>query len=233
VKKIVTGPNGEVSYLQSTTFYRKRITCILKGSRSYALVESLNRLFFPKCPLAQFMAILAKFNLDINELSVEEEQAFIKHYELRIKKLRCSKIVNMEELDSKMEDLMRKLLPQEASPDEHQAACQAIKNYVSSKRSIDDTGPAPVALPPKKTTSSKLENIMNKLKARIDTEESENNNSSKEGGASESESSATNEAPSSTVKEPEESCTAPASPHEGPSDVADAMTHILNQVEAM
>ncbi|ELT97695.1 hypothetical protein CAPTEDRAFT_225615 [Capitella teleta] len=194
VKKTISLKDGGVSFLQSTTFHRKRITCIVKDGRGYALVESINRLFFPTCPLKTFIQGLSSLSLDINELTEEEEQAFIEHYELKIKKLRCSKIVNMDEIDLRMNNLRSLLEVEEESPHPppqsadsapiQQATCKAIKDFIGNKRPLpgDETPP-----PPKKKSLTskfgKLENIMNKLKkAKMDdvidgcSEESENNN---------------------------------------------------------
>ncbi len=93
--------------IQPADFHGRVISCLLgRNKRRLGLVEAISRVYFPKSALADFLHILqVVLQLPTYPLDVAEEAAFIEFYKLPTKRLKCRKVLDLEDLDQYMPQL--------------------------------------------------------------------------------------------------------------------------------
>ncbi|KAK2151770.1 hypothetical protein LSH36_352g03066 [Paralvinella palmiformis] len=94
--------------IKPVDFHGKKVSCLVKeGSRQqFALVEAISRVYFPYCDLDEFLHTISNvLQLSMYQLNRQEEQAFIQFYGLPTKMLKCTKVLNLQDLDPYMPHL--------------------------------------------------------------------------------------------------------------------------------
>ncbi|XP_013065562.2 uncharacterized protein LOC106054299 isoform X1 [Biomphalaria glabrata] len=83
----------------------KSISCLnvnfshRKGN--FCLVEAVSKLYFPTVPLAEFVKVLQTIlKVNLYECTAEEEAAFVQYYNLPVNKLKCNKIIRVDDLEN-------------------------------------------------------------------------------------------------------------------------------------
>ncbi|CAL1526445.1 unnamed protein product [Lymnaea stagnalis] len=105
----------------------KSISCLnVKSAHrtgSYCLVEAVSKLYFPTVPLAEFVKVL-QYVLKVNlyECTAEEEAAFVHYYNLPVSKLKCNKIIKVDDLENYFPQLNYMF-----------SKCQPDKGHLSAK----------------------------------------------------------------------------------------------------
>ncbi|RUS80474.1 hypothetical protein EGW08_011752, partial [Elysia chlorotica] len=82
----------------------KSISCLHIDTPSrrgrFCLVEAVSKLYFPAVPLQEFVKVLqAILKINLLECTPEEEAAFVQYYNLPVSKLKCNKIIAVDDLD--------------------------------------------------------------------------------------------------------------------------------------
>ncbi|XP_005094503.1 uncharacterized protein LOC101846802 [Aplysia californica] len=82
----------------------KSISCLQLNSGyrigNFCLVEAVSKLYFPSVPLVEFVKVIQMvLQIQLYECTDEEEAAFVQYYNLPVKKLKCNKIVRVDDLE--------------------------------------------------------------------------------------------------------------------------------------
>ncbi|KAH9524819.1 hypothetical protein Btru_027953 [Bulinus truncatus] len=68
---------------------------------NFCLVEAVSKLYFPTVPLAEFVKVLQTvLKVNLYECTAEEEAAFVQYYNLPVNKLKCNKIIRVDDLEN-------------------------------------------------------------------------------------------------------------------------------------
>ena len=100
-------------------FHGKKISCLFKSEtkQQFALIEAISRVYFPKCSLQEFIdAITNVLQISIYELNSAEEKAFIAFYGLPTKSLKCSKVLDLNDIELFMPQMEYMFKSDECSP---------------------------------------------------------------------------------------------------------------------
>lgn len=98
-------PRSLLDQIQPIDFHGKKISCLVKEetNQQFALIEAISRVYFPQCSLDEFINAIANvLQISIYQLNRDEEKAFITFYGLPTESLKCSKVLNLHELDQFM-----------------------------------------------------------------------------------------------------------------------------------
>lgn len=127
----------------------------------FCLVEAVSKLYFPTVPLAEFLKVLHEvLKVNLHECTSEEEAAFVQYYNLPVNKLKCNRIIKVDDLEMYFPQL--NYMFTKCSPDANQVQVDyslASAHSGTQKRKSNSTLPGP----PAKTMQSKIENVVRML----------------------------------------------------------------------
>lgn len=127
-------PKGSsvVNRIHPVQYKGKTISCLLKQGKDHALIEALGRVYFPKCPLQRFVHALDRtLKADLQQLTDQEEAAFIQFYGLPTTRLKCNKIILLESFDQYVPELQRMFAPKPVAPAEDSNNNKGVKRPCS------------------------------------------------------------------------------------------------------
>lgn len=144
----------------------KSISCInmnlphRKGS--FCLVEAVSKLYFPSVPLTEFVKVLqVVLKVTLHECTSQEEAAFVQYYNLPVKKLKCNRIIRVDDLETYFPQLNYMFSKRSSDPASDQPALnqQPPACIGAQKRRTSSLSPGPAS----KVTPPKLESVVRKL----------------------------------------------------------------------
>ncbi|CAG5120240.1 unnamed protein product, partial [Candidula unifasciata] len=144
----------------------KSISCInvnlphRKGS--FCLVEAVSKLYFPSVPLTEFVKVLqVVLKVSLHECTSQEEAAFVQYYNLPVKKLKCNKIIRVDDLEAYFPQLnyMFSKRSSDAAADQPSLNQQSPACVGAQKRRKSSPTPGPAS----KVALPKLESVVRKL----------------------------------------------------------------------
>lgn len=148
----------------------KSISCINldlpHGKERFCLVEAASKLYFPTVMLTEFVKVLEEvLKVKLHECTPQEERAFVQYYNLPVNKLKCNKIIRVDDLETYFPQLSYMFANCLSSNKQGQATgrLQSSPGHsVAQKRKSD----SPCLGPPVKTVPPNLENVMGLLHSK-------------------------------------------------------------------
>ncbi|KAK3724266.1 hypothetical protein RRG08_043266 [Elysia crispata] len=146
----------------------KSISCLHIDTPSrrgrFCLVEAVSKLYFPAVPLQEFVKVLQVIlKINLLECTPEEEAAFVQYYNLPVSKLKCNKIIAVDDLDRFFPQL-NYMFTKNASADKSSNINQSsVSSSGTTERSKRSQNTPPSGPPPKQYALPKLESVVQKL----------------------------------------------------------------------
>lgn len=160
-------PKSDMSHNISACLVNgKSISCInvdlphRKGR--FCLVEAVSKLYFPTVPLTEFVKVLqVVLKVNLHECTPQEETAFVQYYNLPVNKLKCNKIIKVDDLEAYFPQLNYMFTKCSPDPVSAQPAVQqpSPSHSVAPKRRMSSPTPGPAS----KMLHPKLENVVRML----------------------------------------------------------------------
>ena len=174
----VPQPSSGNNNLVKSDLKQKILACLVNGKSisclhidtptrrgRFCLVEAVSKLYFPAVPLQEFVKVLqAVLKIQLLECSPEEEAAFVQYYNLPVSKLKCNKIIAVDDLDRffpQLNYMFTKNTAKDAGPSMGQGALVSNPNSADRYKRSQNTPPS--GPPPKQHAQPKLENLVQKL----------------------------------------------------------------------
>ncbi|GFS12818.1 hypothetical protein ElyMa_001381200 [Elysia marginata] len=131
----------------------------------FCLVEAVSKLYFPAVPLQEFVKVLqAILKVNLLECSPEEEAAFVQYYNLPVSKLKCNKIIAVDDLDKYFPQLNYMFTKNTGSDNSSNSSQGSVVTNVSTAERQKRSHDTPLSGPPsKQIVPSKVESVVQKL----------------------------------------------------------------------
>ena len=124
--------------IQQMNVCGKTVSCLVNSNGKFALVEALCKVFFPHKKLDHLRTALeSSLNIPYYQLSKEEEQAFIKFYDLPADNLTCRTVINVHHFEYNLSKLYTAMNRAEVL--ENQKITNAVDSLNNLKNSAMDT----------------------------------------------------------------------------------------------
>ncbi|GFO19252.1 hypothetical protein PoB_004575700 [Plakobranchus ocellatus] len=166
--------------LEKTDLKQRILACLVNGKSisclhidtparrgRFCLVEAVSKLYFPAVPLQEFVKVLqVVLNINLLECTPEEEAAFVQYYNLPVSKLKCNKIIAVDDLDKffpQLNYMFSKCTATETGLSSGQGS-SIVSNTSTSTDRHKRTQSSPLSGPlPKQIAQPRLESVVQKL----------------------------------------------------------------------